>query len=237
MNFEEIYKKALEENNLLCFYTPSITSKMEYLCQELVRVNSYMNLTAITDTESIVYRHIVDCLQVCPYIKEGARVIDIGCGGGFPTLPLAIARPDLEITALDSTAKKLEFVKGVAKDLALNVTTVSARAEELGNDPCYREKFDVGVSRAVARLSILNELCIPFVCVGGTFLAMKGQDHEAELFECKNAFAKLGAEFVSDNAFDMDNAGVRSIMVIKKIGNTALKYPRAYAKIKKSPLV
>lgn len=237
MNFEEIYKKALEQNKLECFYTDDILKKMKYLCEELVRVNSYMNLTAITDTQGIVYRHIVDCLHVCPYIENGASVVDVGCGGGFPTLPLAIARGDLEITAIDSTAKKLEFVKSVSKDLGLAVTTLPARAEDVGNDPLYREKFDFCVSRAVARLCILNELCLPLVKVGGTFLPMKGQDHAAELSEAMNAFKKLGAEFVSDNAFDMDNAGARSIMVIKKISNTPKNYPRAYAKIKKSPLL
>jgi len=210
---------------------------MKYLCEELVRVNSYMNLTAITDTEGIVYRHIADCLHVCPYIETGASVADVGCGGGFPTLPIAIARPDLAITAIDSTAKKLDFVKSVAKDLGLNVTTLSVRAEELGNDPLYREKFDVCVSRAVARLSLLDELCLPLVRVGGTFLPMKGQDHAAELLEAKGGIRKLGAELVRDDEFDMENVGTRSIMVIKKVQNTPKSYPRAFAKIKKSPLV
>ena len=237
MNFEEIYQKALKESSLEQFFTDEITRKMKYLCEELVRVNTYMNLTAITDTEGIVYRHIVDCLHVCPYIETGASVADVGCGGGFPTLPIAIARPDLAITAIDSTAKKLEFVKSVAKDLELNVTTLSVRAEELGNDPLYREKFDVCVSRAVARLSMLNELCLPLVRVGGTFLPMKGQDHAAELLEAKGGIKKLGAELVRDDEFDMENAGTRSIMVIKKVQNTPKSYPRAFAKIKKSPLV
>lgn len=237
MNFEEIYEKALKENALEHFFTEEITRKMKYLCEELVRVNSYMNLTAITDTEGIVYRHIVDCLHVCPYIETGVSVADVGCGGGFPTLPIAIARPDLAITAIDSTAKKLDFVKSVAKDLGLNVTTLSVRAEELGNDPLYREKFDVCVSRAVARLSLLNELCLPLVRVGGTFLPMKGQDHAAELLEAKGGIRKLGGELVRDDAFDMENAGTRSIMVIKKVQNTPKSYPRAFAKIKKSPLI
>ena len=237
MNFEEIYQKALKESSLEQFFTDEITRKMKYLCEELVRVNSYMNLTAITDTEGITYRHIVDCLHVCSYIETGASVADVGCGGGFPTLPIAIARPDLAITAIDSTAKKLDFVKSVAKDMGLNVTTLSVRAEELGNDPLYREKFDVCVSRAVARLSLLNELCLPLVRVGGTFLPMKGQDHAAELLEAKGGIRKLGGELVRDDAFDMENAGTRSIMVIKKVQNTPKSYPRAFAKIKKSPLV
>jgi len=237
MNFEEIYQKALKESSLEQFFTDEITRKMKYLCEELVRVNSYMNLTAITDTEGIVYRHIADCLHVCPYIETGASVADVGCGGGFPTLPIAIARPDLAITAIDSTAKKLDFVKSVAKDLGLNVTTLSVRAEELGNDPLYREKFDVCVSRAVARLSLLDELCLPLVRVGGTFLPMKGQDHAAELLEAKGGIRKLGAELVRDDEFDMENVGTRSIMVIKKVQNTPKSYPRAFAKIKKSPLV
>ena len=205
MNFEKIYQKALRESSLEQFFTDEITRKMKYLCDELVRVNSYMNLTAITDTEGIVYRHIVDCLHVCSYIETGAKVVDVGCGGGFPTLPLAIARPDLEITAVDSTAKKLEFVKGVAKDLGLRVTTISARAEDLGNDVNYRESFDVCTSRAVARLTMLSELCLPLVKVGGRFLAMKSLSTDEELKEAEKAITLLGGAVEEVKSYTLTN--------------------------------
>ena len=130
-----------------------------------------------------------------------------------------------------------DMVKKAGLSARIEVASAATSAEELGNDPLYREKFDVCVSRAVARLSLLNELCLPLVRVGGTFLPMKGQDHAAELLEAKGGIRKLGGELVRDDAFDMENAGTRSIMVIKKVQNTPKSYPRAFAKIKKSPLV
>ena len=237
MTFEECYKKAMQDASLEEFSDDALISKMEFLYNELIRVNSYMNLTAITDVTGVVYRHIADCLCVSKFIPENSKVIDVGCGGGFPTLPLAIARPDLEITALDSTAKKLEFVKSVANSLSLNVKTLPARAEDVANQSEFRESFDVCVSRAVARLSVLDELCLPFVRVGGLFLAMKGQDHKAELDEAKGGIVKLGGKIISDGEYVIPDAGTRSVTVIEKVKNTPKGYPRAFAKIKKSPLL
>ena len=236
MIFEECYQKAMQDASLEEFSDAELAKRMEYLYNELIRVNSYMNLTAITDVTGVVYRHIADCLCAAKFIPKNAKVMDVGCGGGFPTLPLAIARPDLEITALDSTAKKLEFVKSVAKDLSLSVKNLPARAEEVANDPLYREAFDVCVSRAVARLSILDELCLPFVKVGGLFLALKGQDHEAELKEARLGIERLGGKVLSDAEYLIPDAGTRSVTVIEKIKNTPKEYPRAFAKIKKAPL-
>ena len=195
-----------------------------------------MNLTAICDEDGVIMRHFVDCLTVVPFVDGcGKRVVDIGCGGGFPTLPLAIVRPGLEITAVDSTAKKLTFVDEVSKKLSLNVKTVAARAEELGAGR-MRESFDVALSRAVARMNVLCELCMPLVRVGGSFIAMKGADGHAEIVEAENAIRTLGGELVCEKSFELPGAGGRVIAVIRKKNGTPPNYPRQYAKIKSRPL-
>ncbi len=195
-----------------------------------------MNLTAICDEDGVIMRHFVDCLAVVPFVDGcGKKVVDIGCGGGFPTLPLAIVRPGLEITAVDSTAKKLTFVDEVSKKLSLNVKTVAARAEELGRGN-FREAFDVALSRAVARMNILCELCLPLVRVGGSFIAMKGADGHAETAEAENAIRTLGGELVCEKSFELPGAGSRVIAVVRKKNGTPPYYPRQYAKIKSKPL-
>lgn len=203
------------------------------LLTELLRVNEGMNLTAITDPEDVVIRHFIDSLTIVDEIPENATVIDVGCGGGFPTLPLAIARPDLTITALDSTAKKLTFVDEVAKKLSLNVTTLAKRAEEI---PECREKFDVAISRAVARMHLLIELCLPQVKVGGIFVAMKAQSGKEELTEALGGIAKLGGKVVKTNAFTLGTAGERYLITVEKVSPTPAAYPRPWGKIKKKPL-
>ena len=213
-----------------------LAPSFEKLAEMLVSTNEKYNLTAITDTDGIILRHFADSLTAEKYIPKNSKVIDVGTGGGFPSLVLAIARPDVQITALDSTAKKLEFIKEAAKELSLtNITTLAARAEDIGNS-ALRESFDVSVSRAVARLSILSELCIPLTKAGGLFIAMKGADAKAELSEGLTGIKMLGASVESTNFFELSSAGERCIIVCKKENRTDKKYPRAYAKIKKSPL-
>ena len=167
--------------------------KFALLFDELIAFNNVTNLTAITECEEVALRHFADSLTAADKIPEGACVIDVGCGGGFPTLPLAIARPDLAITALDSTAKKLVFVENMAKKLSLNVKTLAARAEEI---PECRESFDVATARAVSELRILCEITLPFVKVGGKLLAMKGASGDKELADAAQAITKLGGLFV-----------------------------------------
>ena len=203
------------------------------LLTELLRVNESMNLTAITDERGVIVRHFIDSLTVADLIPEGASVIDVGCGGGFPTLPLAIARPDLTVTALDSTAKKLTFVASVAEKLSLNVTTLPKRAEEI---PECREQFDVCVSRAVARMNLLTELCLPQVKVGGKFIAMKAQSGEEELREALGGIEKLGGKVADTAAFTLKDAGERYLITVEKIAPTPTAYPRPWGKIKKKPL-
>ncbi|MBQ7364411.1 MAG: 16S rRNA (guanine(527)-N(7))-methyltransferase RsmG [Clostridia bacterium] len=203
------------------------------LYSELLLVNESMNLTAITDPEGVIVRHFIDSLTVVDKIPQNATVIDVGCGGGFPTLPLAIVRPDLTLTALDSTAKKLTFVDRMAKKLSLRVTTLAARAEEI---PAYRESFDVCVSRAVARMHLLTELCLPQIKVGGIFIAMKAQSGEEELREALGGIEKLGGRVVATDAFTLADAGERYLITVEKITPTPAAYPRPWGKIKKKPL-
>ncbi|MGM9648321.1 MAG: 16S rRNA (guanine(527)-N(7))-methyltransferase RsmG [Eubacteriales bacterium] len=217
--------------------TPETAAKFELLYQKLVEFNSHTNLTAITDAAGVSLRHFADSLTAAPYIGDTAlKILDVGCGGGFPILPLAIVRPDCRFTALDSTAKKLTFVAQMASTLSLPVTTLAARAEEAATTPDHREQYDLVVSRAVARLPILCELCLPFVKVGGRFVALKGADGEAELAEAETAISKLGGRLRLRRAFTLGDAGGRVILEIEKVHPTPTAYPRAFGKIKKSPL-
>ena len=209
--------------------------KFRILANHLVLTNEKYNLTAITDDEGVILRHFADSLTAVKHIPKGAKVIDVA-GGGFPSLPIAIVRDDLKITSLDSTAKKLEFIKEAAELLSLdNITTVAARAEEVAREE-LRESFDVSISRAVARLSILSELCLPLTRVGGLFIAMKGADSQNELDEAEKGIKILGAELQYKEGFTLSDACERCIIVCRKKSSTQAKYPRAYAKIKKSPL-
>ncbi len=202
------------------------------LTELLLDCNAQMNLTAITDLHEILCKHYADSLTAAPYLPQNARVIDVGCGGGFPTLPLAIARPDLSITALDSTAKKLTFVAQAALALHLSVKTLNARAEEAARNADFRQSFDAVVSRAVARLQILCELCLPFLRVGGIFVALKGSAAEQELSDAKNAIARLGGKVEDVIAADLgepDQAAAHTVILIRKAAPTPDIYPRNFS--------
>lgn len=207
--------------------------KFAVLFDELIAFNNVTNLTAITECEEVALRHFADSLTAADKIPVGATVIDVGCGGGFPTLPLAIARPDLAITALDSTAKKLVFVENMTRKLSLNVKTLAARAEEI---PECRESFDIATSRAVARMNLLTELCLPLVKVGGKFVAMKGASGKEELAEAEGGITKLGGTVTGVDAFTLLSAGERVIITVDKVAPTPSAYPRPWGKIKKKPL-
>jgi 16S rRNA (guanine527-N7)-methyltransferase len=188
----------------------------------------------------VILKHFADSLIAVEDFPEGARIIDVGCGGGFPTFPLAIARPDLNITALDSTEKKINFVKATARELGLsNITAISDRAEALGRGE-MRESFDHATARAVAALPVLSELCLPFVKVGGSFVAMKSVriDEELAAAKKKNIFSLLGGEKEPRvDVLKLTDGGeelFRSIAVTKKLTPTPAKYPRPYAQIVKS---
>ena len=202
--------------------------------QLLLEKNQVMNLTAITEPEKVAELHFFDSLALLNAADfKGKRVIDVGCGAGFPGVPLKIAEPSIELTLLDSLGKRTDWLRQILPELGLDASVVTARAEEFVST--CRERFDLAVSRAVARLNVLCELCLPYVKVGGCFLAMKGQLADVELEEAKKAISILGGTVERVYAYDVENAVHRAV-VIRKEKPTPAKYPRAFAKIKKAPL-
>ena len=200
----------------------------------LLEKNHVMNLTAITEPEKVAELHFFDSLALLNAASfQGKRVIDVGCGAGFPGVPLKIAEPTIELTLLDSLGKRMDWLREILPELGLDASVVTARAEEFVST--CRERFDLAVSRAVARLNVLCELCLPYVKVGGCFLAMKGQLADVELEEAKKAISILGGSVERVYAYDVENAIHRAV-VIRKEKPTPAKYPRAFAKIKKAPL-
>lgn len=228
--------RALEPRGMSELITDEVSDKLDLLFHRLVETNAHMNITAITDPYGVALRHFADSMTASSLLPTGASVIDVGCGGGFPCLPLAILRNDLSFTALDSTAKKLTFVEKAAKELSLKVTTLAGRAEEFSRMSEHREKYDAAISRAVARLNILSELCIPFVKNGGLFVAMKGADADTERSEAQNAVKTLGAEVEKTERFTLEDAGERALILCRKTDKTPDIYPRTFAQIKKKPL-
>ena len=201
----------------------------------VVKQNEVMNLTAITAPDQVAKLHLLDSLTVlCCADLKGKQIIDVGCGAGFPGVPLAIACPEAKITLLDSLAKRMNWLDTVLPQLEVtNARTLTARAEEAVAD--RREKFDFATSRAVARLNILLELTAPYVRVGGKVLAMKGAAAREELAEAKNAIKKLGLQLEEVKDFPIDGTN-HSVIILKKVAHTPAQYPRRYAKIKQAPL-
>ena len=212
--------------------------RFDKYAQRLVDTNAHLNLTAITEPSGILYKHFLDSLSILRYVqlKLHARCIDIGTGAGFPGAALLIARPDLQMTLLDSTRKKLTFIQETLDSLQLQAQTLHARAEEAGQMPVYREQFDLVTARAVANLRELCEYCVPFLKCGGTFVAMKSVRSEEELAEAESAIRLLGAKMEAIHAFSLPEAGERTLILLKKISHTPPKYPRPSAKIAKQPL-
>lgn len=204
----------------------------------LVEWNEKINLTAITDPEGIVIKHFVDSLTVFSAIDipEGARVIDVGTGAGFPGVAMLIARPDLDITLIDSTNKKLNVIRDILEKIGLEANVVHIRAEEAGKNKEFREQFDFSTARAVSNLRDLSEYCLPFVKVGGTFISMKSAKADEEIAEGKGAIKILGGSIEEKKTFELEDSGERTILLIKKVSSTPAKYPRPSAKIAKFPL-
>ena len=239
-NFKALFEENLAKNSLSVYADEQIIRKFYNLTTMMMAKNQVMNITAIREVERIIPLHYIDCLKIAHLIPQNAHVIDVGCGGGFPTLPLAIVRPDICITALDSTEKKVNYVIEVASALHLgNVTGIIGRAEELAQSPSLREKFTVATSRAVARLCLLDELCLPFVEIGGQMIVMKGAMGQEELDEAQKGIEILGGS-VKNVIFDqicvLDERESRVNIVIEKVSSTPTKYPRQFGQIKKKPL-
>ena len=202
----------------------------------LVETNRVMNLTAITEPDEIVIKHFVDSLAFLNYVplEDGATVIDVGTGAGFPGVPLLIAKSDIKLTLLDSLSKRLGFLDEVINSCNLSAQLIHARAEDAGKEAELRETFDYATARAVAPLNVLAEYCLPFVKVGGYFIALKGSEDETQ--SSKNAVSLLGGEIEENVSYKLPNGDPRSIVIIKKISQTPTQYPRKPKKIASSPL-
>ncbi|MBQ8174328.1 MAG: 16S rRNA (guanine(527)-N(7))-methyltransferase RsmG [Clostridia bacterium] len=207
--------------------------------EHLTAENERYNLTAITEPRAVILRHFADSACLCRFIPNGATLLDVGCGAGFPTLPLTIMRPDIKITAMDATKKRVDFVSGAAELLGLtNVTAVCGRAEDLAKTD-LREHFDCVTARAVAELRVLSELCIPFLRVGGLFLSMKAKNASEELAAAQAGIGTLGARLTGREDFSLTDGTEelsRTALLFKKGKSTPDSFPRSYARILKKPL-
>lgn len=213
-------------------------SRLDKYAEMLVETNKSFNLTAITEPDDVTIKHFADCLAIFKYvdIPEGAKLIDVGTGAGFPGLVIKLFRPDIEVTFLDSTKKKLGFIENVLNEAGVTGETVHLRAEEAAVLSKYREKFQFATARAVAALPVLSEYCLPFVEVGGKFISMKSAESNEEIKDANGAIKILGGEIAEDNVFNLVENMPRRIITIKKKSHTLTKYPRKTAQIAKKPL-
>ena len=216
--------------------------QLEKYYEMLVEKNKVMNLTAITEYEDVLKKHFLDSLALSRIInlsKHKYKLLDLGTGAGFPGIPLKIVFPNLEVTLMDSLNKRIVFLQEVISELGLTgITAVHGRAEEEAIKPEYRAKFDICVSRAVARLASLCEFCIPFVKLGGDFIPYKSGDYKEELQEAKYAIRELGGEYIKTYEYQLPNSDIeRTLIQIEKLKQTSKKYPRAGGKPLKQPLL
>ena len=239
-SFIEKLTKVFADNGFGELLTPEMGEKFLALTERMLEENEKYNLTAITDPDKIILNHYADCAALAIRLPEGAKIADVGCGAGFPTLPVAILRADVRILAIDSTAKRIAYVAETARLLGLeNVEAIAMRAEDGGKNQSYREKFDVVTARAVAEMRVLTELCLPYARVGGQFIAMKGKNAEYELADSKRAISMLGGKDVRVESVTIENdeeSLTHPLIFIKKGAKTPANYPRPYAQISKKPL-
>lgn len=212
--------------------------RLDLYAERLIETNRRFNLTAVTDPDEVTVKHFADSLVLLGKTEfpAGASLLDVGTGAGFPGLALKLARPDLQVAFLDGTRKKLGFISSVLEETGLAGETLHLRAEEAGKQPKYREKFDFVTARAVADMAVLVEYCLPFVRAGGLFLAMKSAAAEEEVQNAAGAVRLLGGKTEQNLLFDLVENTPRRIVFVRKISQTPPKYPRASAKIAKSPL-
>ncbi len=215
-----------------------VFERLDKYAEKLVETNKMFNLTAITEPDDVTLKHFADSLSIFKYAEfpEGASVIDVGTGAGFPGLVMLLTRPDLKLTFLDGTKKKLSFIESVLSETGVEGKILHGRAEEMGKKAEYREKYDFATARAVANLTSLSEYCLPFVRVGGSFISMKSAAVDEEIAEAKKAISVLGGKIEADNVFNLVENTPRRIIIIRKKSQTPIIYPRASAKIAKSPI-
>lgn len=212
------------------------TLLVEYM-NGILDINKNLNLTRITDPDEFFRKHILDSLTLLKLMSDQVNILDVGTGGGFPGVPLAICRRHSTVTLLDATAKKIKAVDELCKKLGIsNVKCITGRAEELSGQKEFREKYEMVCSRAVANMRVLAELCLPFVKRKGTFFALKGQNYKVELKEAKEAIGILGgriSKIHTQNLLQSDRVHV--IIAISKMNKTPKKYPRPYSQILNKP--
>lgn len=229
-NYIKDYKITLTENQY---------EQFQKYFELLAEWNEKMNLTAITDESGVALKHFADSLSLLNFvdIPQNSSLADVGTGAGFPGVVLKIARPDIKITLIDSLNKRLVFLGEVCAQLGIEAELIHSRAEDGARDEKLRESFDFAVSRAVARMNILSEYCLPYVKVGGAFCAMKGAQANEEFKESLNAINTLGGKLEKKYFFELpENGGERAIAVVRKVKNTPQKYPRQSGKIKAKAL-
>lgn len=239
-DFTSALTKVFSANGLSSYLSLERMKKFYDLTVRMLTENEKYNLTAITDVNKIILNHYADCVAMASRLRKGASIIDVGCGAGFPSLPLAIVRPDLKITAMDSTAKRVNYVAETAAMLGLdNFKAVTMRAEDGGRAPEYREKYDYATARAVAEMRVLCELALPFVRVGGQMVAMKGKNAEFELSSARKAIATLGGRNTVCENITLRGEGetlTHPLIIIDKKEKTPSSFPRSFAQISKKPL-
>lgn len=235
MTFQDIFSTNLKQANITLSDT-QINQFIKYY-ELLTETNKVMNLTALTDPKDVAVKHFIDSLTAYDPAMHNATVADVGTGAGFPGVPLKIFDPTIKLTLLDSLAKRLKFLDTLVVELGLqNVTTVHARAEDAGKNKNLREQFDFVTARAVARLNVLVEFCLPLVKVGGKFVAMKG-DAQDEIDEAENAIKLLGGKIAEMKNIKLPNLeDKRTLVIIEKIKTTPNKYPRKAGTATKEPL-
>ena len=228
-SFLEKIEIELDEKQIEQFY--------DYM-QRLLKWNEKINLTAITQPQEIIIKHFVDSLTISKYIKENAKIIDVGTGAGFPGIPLKIYRNDIEVILLDSLNKRINFLNDAINKMGLDkIGAIHGRAEEFGHNKEYREKFDIATSRAVANMATLSEYLIPFVKVNGMVVAMKGSDVKQEIDESKRAINVLGGKIFGVEEFNLPDTDIRrNVILIEKEKHTFAKYPRKAGTQSKEPL-
>lgn len=230
LNFIKDYKITLTENQY---------EQFQKYFELLAEWNEKMNLTAIADESGVALKHFADSLSLLNFvdIPQNSTLADVGTGAGFPGVVLKIARPDIKLTLIDSLNKRLVFLNEVCSQLGIDAELIHSRAEDGARDEKLRESFDFVASRAVARMNVLSEYCLPYVKVGGAFCAMKGAQANEEFKESLNAINTLGGKLENKYFFELpENGGERAIAVVRKVRNTPQKYPRQSGKIKAKAL-
>lgn len=241
MALDKELRELLEKGTL--HYGRTITiqqiEQFEKYMELLKDWNTKINLTAIEDDRDIVIKHFIDSLSILPYVNdEEKKLIDIGTGAGFPGIPLKIANKNIKVTLLDSLEKRVKFLNEVIKSINISkITAIHGRAEDMGINSSYREKYDIAVARAVANLPVLLEYCLPFVKINGIFIAMKGSNTE-EFENCSKALDILGGKIEKIEKMELPFTNMeRNVIVVRKFRQTPTKYPRKAGKPVKEPLI